>query len=115
MDGGHPTVVKDDDGLNASVGAINAIGIKVQSKAIPLALQGKDLLVRARTGSGKTAAFSLPLLHKILLKKASEASHAKRGIRAVVLVPTKELCDQTYRHMVELCYYCRDVINVQVS
>jgi hypothetical protein len=178
----------------------------VQSKAIPLALQGKDLLVRARTGSGKTAAFSLPLLHKILLKKSQDPDTAP-AIRAVVrqhlpdsisrsaslldpgnawfpllsglgtcqaslckllagasaracvwrsvmmfhhislimhrsasvtcdapwsmasthichkltsprgrqiLVPTRELCDQTYRHILELCYYCRDVITVQV-
>ena len=48
----------------------------VQSKCIPLALQGKDVLVRARTGSGKTVAFSLPLLHKLLTAKegASAAS-----------------------------------------
>jgi ATP-dependent RNA helicase DDX56/DBP9 len=55
----------------------------VQSKAIPLALEGKDLLVRARTGSGKTAAFSLPLLHKILLKKQA-ATRSKPGVLAVV-------------------------------
>lgn len=56
---------------------------QVQSKAIPLALEGKDLLVRARTGSGKTAAFSLPLLHKILVKKQA-APRSKPGVLAVV-------------------------------
>ncbi|CAM9713100.1 unnamed protein product, partial [Choristocarpus tenellus] len=65
----------------------------VQSKCIPLALQGKDLLVRARTGSGKTAAFALPLLQKILRRKEAEPDLA-RGVRAVVLVPTRELCEQ---------------------
>jgi asparagine synthetase B (glutamine-hydrolysing) len=44
----------------------------VQAKSIPIALQGKDILVRARTGSGKTAAFLLPLLHKILISKETE-------------------------------------------
>lgn len=48
----------------------------VQSKAIPLALEGKDLLVRARTGSGKTAAFALPALHKVLLQKEQQQSVA---------------------------------------
>jgi ATP-dependent RNA helicase DDX56/DBP9 len=56
---------------------------QVQSKAIPLALEGKDLLVRARTGSGKTAAFGLPLLHKILTRKADNPP-AKLGVLAVV-------------------------------
>lgn len=49
--------------------------------------------VRARTGSGKTAAFALPLLQKILRRKAAEPGLA-RGVRAVVLVPTRELCEQ---------------------
>lgn len=41
----------------------------VQAKSIPLALAGKDILAKARTGSGKTAAFMLPLIHKILAAK----------------------------------------------
>lgn len=122
----------------------------VQGKAIPLALEGKDLLVRARTGSGKTAAFALPTLHKVLLHKeqqlaappasvpaatagtrrvtraaAAASSNAAAssagagaikagGVLAVILVPTKELCDQTYRTFHDLSYYCRDLINVQV-
>ncbi|OQS04721.1 DEAD/DEAH box RNA helicase [Thraustotheca clavata] len=79
----------------------------VQKHCIPLALQGKDLLVRARTGSGKTAAFSLPVLQKILA-----ANSNKKGIKAIILVPTKELVDQTRAHIWELMYYCRDVISV---
>ena len=65
----------------------------VQAKAIPLALQGKDILARARTGSGKTAAYVLPLLQKLLLhKEATEG--ATTGAFGVVLAPTKELCQQ---------------------
>lgn len=65
----------------------------VQTKLIPLALQGRDCLVRARTGSGKTLAYVLPVLHKLLKVKAGMVD-SKRQIRAVVLVPSKELCVQ---------------------
>jgi ATP-dependent RNA helicase DDX56/DBP9 len=46
----------------------------VQAKAIPLALDGRDVLVRARTGSGKTAAYILPILHSILKRKLVSAA-----------------------------------------
>ncbi|RMX70344.1 hypothetical protein DD238_000190 [Peronospora effusa] len=83
----------------------------VQVHCIPLALQGKDLLVRARTGSGKTAAFALPLLHKILQHK-QDAPASDSAVRALVLVPTKELVEQTRRHMIELMYYCQDTVSL---
>ncbi|RLN60210.1 hypothetical protein BBJ28_00003713 [Nothophytophthora sp. Chile5] len=83
----------------------------VQVHCIPLALQGKDLLVRARTGSGKTAAFALPLLHKILQLK-QDAAAGEPAVRALVLVPTKELVEQTRRHLLELMYYCSDVVSL---
>jgi ATP-dependent RNA helicase DDX56/DBP9 len=83
----------------------------VQLHCIPLALQGKDLLVRARTGSGKTAAFALPLLHKILQHK-QDAPASEPAVRALVLVPTKELVEQTRRHMTELMYYCQDTVSL---
>ena len=70
----------------------------VQAKSLPLSFAGKDMLVRARTGSGKTAAFCVPLLHKLLAEKASAKSgavgDAAPGVRALVLVPTRELCEQ---------------------
>ena len=59
----------------------------IQLKAIPLALRGKDLLGCAQTGSGKTAAFMLPILHHLL-------EHPRPGPRALVLVPTRELAAQ---------------------
>lgn len=58
----------------------------VQSKAIPYLLAGRDLMVQSRTGSGKTGAFLLPILHKINLKK--------RACQALILVPTRELALQ---------------------
>ena len=62
----------------------------VQSQAIPLLLNGKDVLGVAQTGTGKTAAFALPIL-QILIKKHNSN---KRNIRALVLSPTRELAAQ---------------------
>lgn len=86
----------------------------VQVHCIPLAMQGKDLLVRARTGSGKTAAFALPLLHKILQQKQDQSSAGalQPSVKALVLVPTKELVEQIKKHMSELMYYCNDVVSL---
>lgn len=63
----------------------------IQETAIPLLLEGKDVLMRARTGSGKTAAFSIPVIQKILnLKNTSR----HQCIKALILSPSKELCGQ---------------------
>lgn len=47
----------------------------IQEKAIPLALEGKDILARARTGSGKTAAFAIPIVQKLLESKQVKHEH----------------------------------------
>jgi len=84
----------------------------VQSKCLPLAItSGRDLLVRAKTGSGKTLAYCLPLLQKIIQAKNANKDAA---IRAVVLVPTRELCSQVYATIQSLVYYCDDVISAAV-
>lgn len=61
----------------------------IQQQAIPVVLTGKDLLGCAQTGTGKTAAFSLPILHNLLQAKSYE-----KGIKALVLTPTRELAIQ---------------------
>ena len=66
----------------------------IQAQAIPLALAGGDLMAGAQTGTGKTAAFSLPLLQKLLPFANNGASPAKHPIRALVLTPTRELAIQ---------------------
>ena len=66
----------------------------IQAQAIPLAMQGKDLMAGAQTGTGKTAAFALPILQKLLPFASSSTSPAKHPIRALVLVPTRELAIQ---------------------
>ncbi len=66
----------------------------IQSQAIPVALAGGDVMAGAQTGTGKTAAFSLPLLQKLLPLANSSTSPAKHPIRALILTPTRELAIQ---------------------
>jgi ATP-dependent RNA helicase RhlE len=66
----------------------------IQAKAIPIVLQGRDVMGAAQTGTGKTAAFSLPLLQKMLRHENTSASPARHPVRALVLAPTRELADQ---------------------
>jgi ATP-dependent RNA helicase RhlE len=69
----------------------------IQSKAIPPVLQGKDVLASAQTGTGKTAGFTLPLLH--LLSENPKEKY--RPIRALILTPTRELAAQVYANVKE--------------
>jgi superfamily II DNA/RNA helicase len=66
----------------------------IQLGAIPHALAGKDVMGAAQTGTGKTAAFILPIIERILPLASSSSSPAKHPIRALVLTPTRELSDQ---------------------
>jgi len=72
----------------------------VQQHAIPPALTGKDLLVSAETGSGKTAAFVLPTFQQLLAKPTSLF-----GTRALILTPTRELASQIYQHCLQLAEF----------
>lgn len=81
---------------DALLKAINKKGYEtpspIQKKAIPPLLEGRDVLASAQTGTGKTAGFTLPLLHYL-----SENPKAKfRPIRALILTPTRELAAQVY-------------------
>ncbi len=66
----------------------------IQAQAIPVALAGGDLMAGAQTGTGKTAAFALPLLQKLLPFANNGASPAKHPVRALILTPTRELAIQ---------------------
>lgn len=68
----------------------------IQAQAIPLVLTGLDLMAGAQTGTGKTAAFSLPTLQKLLPSASTSTSPAKHPIRALVLAPTRELAIQVH-------------------
>ncbi len=66
----------------------------IQAKAIPIVLAGRDVMGAAQTGTGKTAAFSIPLLQKMLRHETSSVSPARHPVRALVIAPTRELADQ---------------------
>ncbi|MDD5057890.1 MAG: DEAD/DEAH box helicase [Sideroxydans sp.] len=66
----------------------------IQAQAIPVVLAGRDLMAGAQTGTGKTAAFALPLLQKLLPHASTSTSPARHQVRALILVPTRELAVQ---------------------
>ena len=83
------------------VQTLSALGYEeptpVQREAIPLILAGKDLLAQAATGTGKTAAFALPIVQQLLAAPGSSGGKGSKGrsrARALVLVPTRELAMQ---------------------
>ena len=66
----------------------------IQAQAIPVVLQGRDVMGAAQTGTGKTAAFTLPLLQRMLTHENASMSPARHPVRALVLLPTRELAVQ---------------------
>ncbi|XP_076650518.1 putative ATP-dependent RNA helicase DDX56 [Halictus rubicundus] len=85
----------------------------IQEKAIPLMLEGKDILIRARTGSGKTAAFAIPMIQKILMNKRTQK---KQEIKGLIIAPSKELCKQIHDVVINLTTKCsREVTAVDVG
>ncbi|KAM7251834.1 hypothetical protein ACFE04_023717 [Oxalis oulophora] len=81
----------------------------IQQYAIPLILQGKDVVARAKTGSGKTLAYLLPLLHKLF----NDSTPLKKSAPpAIILVPTRELCQQVYKEALSLIQLCRAQLKV---
>ncbi len=66
----------------------------IQSKAIPIVMQGKDVMGAAQTGTGKTAGFALPIIQRLLPHANTSMSPARHAVRALVLAPTRELADQ---------------------
>jgi len=129
------TAVGIDARIRKSLSRLNYVRpTLVQSKSIPLALtSGRDLLVRARTGSGKTLAYCVPVVQKILARKALLAERGVvddgggdeedgdtggdgegTAVKGVILVPTRELCHQVSRVLDDLTYYCAEQVKVVV-
>jgi len=73
----------------------------IQAAAIPLVLDGRDVMGAAQTGTGKTAAFTLPILHRLMPLANTSASPARHPVRALILAPTRELADQVYQSVVQ--------------
>lgn len=72
----------------------------IQEQAIPIILEGKDLIAVAQTGTGKTAAFLLPILNKL-----SEGGHPEDAINCVIMSPTRELAQQIDQQMEGFSYF----------
>ncbi len=84
------------------IDAINYMGFvkasPIQEKAIPVAITGKDLLAVAQTGTGKTAAFTLPILHNIITNKI-------KGTSTLIITPTREIALQIDREIQGFAYF----------
>jgi len=77
----------------------------IQAKAIPIVLAGRDVMGAAQTGTGKTAAFTLPLLQRMLKHENASMSPARHPVRALVLAPTRELADQVAMNVAKYAKY----------
>ncbi|PMB64976.1 ATP-dependent RNA helicase DBP9 [Beauveria bassiana] len=85
----------------------------VQRMAIPIALKGQDVLCKAKTGSGKTAAYVLPVLNGIVKRKTTDPEPATT---ALILVPTRELADQVFKAIEQFSAFCsKDVRAVKLT
>src|SRR3954469_25504701 len=97
--GGAPTVRFADFGLAPEIlRALTDQGYvhptPIQAQAIPIVLQGRDVMGAAQTGTGKTAGFSLPIIQLLLAHANASMSPARHPVRALVLTPTRELAVQ---------------------
>ena len=90
----HPSILK---GIH-DLGYIRPT--PVQQEAIPHVMAGKDVIAMAQTGTGKTAAFVLPILHSLMSRE-----HKKKGIRALIVAPTRELAQQSMEQLQNLSRY----------
>jgi len=91
--GFDPRVIEGIDSLGFT------LATPIQQQAIPIIMEGKDLIGAAQTGTGKTAAFLLPIADHILKEESGT------GIKALVIVPTRELAVQIDQHMEGLSYF----------
>ena len=94
-----PAIRFEDFGLSAEIlKALSEQGYThptpIQAEAIPVVLQGRDVMGAAQTGTGKTASFSLPIIQLLLAHASTSASPARHPVRALILTPTRELADQ---------------------
>ena len=80
----------------------------VQEQVIPIILSGKDIIASAQTGTGKTAAFLLPILQKLITEPSSD-----HHINALIIVPTRELAVQISGHLDGLTYFT-DISSIAV-
>lgn len=98
-----------DESLNRGIDAMGYVTpTPVQAQVIPEILAGKDIIAAAQTGTGKTAAFLLPLIHRLITEP-----HAAHSINALIIVPTRELATQIAQAMEGIAYFT-DVSSIAV-
>jgi superfamily II DNA/RNA helicase len=89
--------------------AVTELGYKeptpIQAQAIPLVLQGRDVMGAAQTGTGKTAGFALPILQRLMPHANASASPARHPVRSLIIAPTRELADQIYVNVAAYAKY----------
>ena len=89
--------------------AVTELGYKdptpIQAQAIPLCLQGRDVMGAAQTGTGKTAGFALPILQRLIPHANGSASPLRHPVRALIIAPTRELADQIYANVAQYAKY----------
>ncbi|RLV86337.1 ATP-dependent RNA helicase DBP9 [Meyerozyma sp. JA9] len=95
--------------------AVDQLGFEkptlIQSNAIPLSLEDKrDIIAKASTGSGKTGAYSIPIIQNILSEGSSE-----HNIKSIILVPTKELANQVSKFLEKLLVYCNSITQINLA
>jgi ATP-dependent RNA helicase RhlE len=101
-----PAATFSDFGLHPSILlAVAATGYTtptpIQAQAMPIVMDGRDVMGAAQTGTGKTAAFTLPILHRLMQFANTSASPARHPVRALILTPTRELADQVSDSVIE--------------
>lgn len=104
----QPPLTFADFGLDpALLKAIEQSGYKhptpIQAQSLPAVLAGRDVMGAAQTGTGKTAAFTLPVLHRIMPFASHSTSPARHPVRALILTPTRELADQVAENVERYC------------
>src|SRR5690554_43053 len=90
----HPSI------LSAVIETGYTIPTPIQAQALPVVMAGQDVMGAAQTGTGKTAAFTLPILHRLMPLASTSASPARHPVRALILAPTRELADQVHESVV---------------
>lgn len=103
-----PAIRFEDFGLSAEI--LRALADQgyvhptpIQAEAIPIVMQGRDVMGAAQTGTGKTAGFSLPIIQLLLAHASASASPARHPVRALILTPTRELADQVADNVKAYC------------
>ncbi|MDO4681629.1 MAG: DEAD/DEAH box helicase [Lautropia sp.] len=77
----------------------------IQAAAIPVVMTGQDVMAAAQTGTGKTAGFSLPIIHALMPTASHSASPARHPVRALIIAPTRELADQIHDNVKGYCRF----------